>query len=327
MIEVVFSESSYGSLKVAQHYGVGKYHGVATSIFLHDQGGVKPTKAQMQEAQQRAEERARRSWENAVPLGGKQEDLYCISLAWSVGEISESIIGSQRREVMEKLFSVWSEDRMAQIIDRKLQDAQTALTSVLGRCSAGEDIRVWYSHNPDEMCGMYWLLAQLRPLKQRGSIYLVKLPEWEYTGENTVSMRNGWGEIGPGEWGRYLPLQQEAQPAFLSLCATKWNQLEEENAPLRVFLNGQLQSASEDIYDSFIAREILAQPEVFNEAFVIGNVLGKYQLGIGDAWVAMRIDKMIAEGKLEIVERAPADHPVYRQKLRKVGGASWNLKI
>ena len=60
---------------------------------------------------------------------------------------------------------------------------------------------------------------------------------------------------------------------------------------------------------------------------MIGNVLGKYQLGIGDAWVAMRIDKMIAEGKLEIVERAPADHPVYRQKLRKVGGASWNLRI
>ena len=327
MIEVVFSESSYGSLKVAQHYGVGKYHGVATSVFLHDQGGAEPTKAQMQEAQQRAEERARRSWENAVPLGGKQEDLYCISLAWSVGEISESMIGSQRREVMEKLFSVWSEDQMAQIIDRKLQDAQTALTAVLRRYSAGEDVRVWYSHNPDEMCGMYWLLAQLRPLKQRGSIYLVKLPEWEYTGENTVSMRNGWGEIGPGEWGHYLPLQQEAQPAFLSLCATKWNQLEKENAPLRVFLNGQLQSASDDVYDSFILREIIAQPEEFNEAFVIGNVLGKYQLGIGDAWVAMRIDKMIAEGKLEIVERAPADHPVYRQKLRKVGGASWNLKI
>ena len=319
MIEVVFNESAYGSLKVAQHYGIGKYHGAATSVFLHDQGGAEPTKAQMQEAQQRAEERARRSWENAVPLGGKQEDLYCISLAWSVGEISESMIGSQRREVMEKLFSVWSEDQTAQIIDKKIQDAKTALTAVLERCSAGEDIRVWYSHNPDEMCGMYWLLAQLRPLKQSGSIYLIKLPEWEYTGENTISMRNGWGEIGPGEWGRYLPLQQEAQPAFLSLCATKWSQLKEENAPLRVLLNGQLQSASEDIYDSFILREILAQPEVFNEAFVIGNVLGKYQLGIGDAWVAQRIDKMIAEGKLEIVERAPADHPVYRQKLRKVG--------
>lgn len=104
MIEVVFSESAYGSLKVAQHYGVGKYHGAATSVFLRGQGGAEPTKAQMQEAQKRAEERAQRDWENAIPLGGRQEDLYFISLAWSVGEISENGIGFQRREVMEKIY-------------------------------------------------------------------------------------------------------------------------------------------------------------------------------------------------------------------------------
>lgn len=318
MIEVVFSESAYGSLKVAQHYGVGKYHGAATSVFLRGQDGVEPTKAQMQEAQKRAEERARRDWENAVPLGGKREDLYCISLGMSMGEISEGGIGAQRRTVLEQAFSVWPKKHTAQQIDERLQDAQAALTAVLVRCSAGEPVRVWYSHNPDELCGMYWLLAQLRSLHQRGSIYLVKLPEWEYIGENAITTRNGWGEIGPGEWGRYLPLQQEAQPAFLSLCAVKWSQLQEENAPLRVFLNGLLQSAPEDIYDSFILREIDAQPEVFSEAVVIGNVLGKYQLGIGDAWVALRIDKMIRAGTLEVVESAPAGDLIYRQKLRKV---------
>lgn len=318
MIEVVFSESAYGSLQVAQHYGVGKYHGFATSVFLRGQDGAEPTKVQIQEAQKRAEERARRDWENAIPLGGKREDLYCISLGMSMGEISEGMIGPQRRAVLEQAFSVWPMENATQQIDEKLRDAQTALTAVLERCSAGETVRVWYSHNPDELCGMYWLLAQLRPLKQRGSIFLIKLPEWEYTGENTITMRNGWGEIGPGEWGRYLSLQQEAQPAFLSLCAVKWSQLQEENAPLRVFLNGQLQSASEDIYDSFILREINAQPEVFSESVVIGNVLGKYQLGIGDAWVALRIDKMICAGTLEVVEPAPADDLIYRQKLRKV---------
>ena len=64
----------------------------------------------------------------------------------------------------------------------------------------------------------------------------------------------------------------------------KWRQLQEENAHLRVMLNGQLQSVSEDIYDSFILREIAAQKEEFNMAVVIGKVLGKYQLGISDAW-------------------------------------------
>ncbi len=73
----------------------------------------------------------------------------------------------------------------------------------------------------------------------------------------------------------------------------KWNQLQNENAPLRAMLNGKLQSVSEDIYDSFILREIAEQPEQFKMAIVIGNVLGKYQLGISDVWISNRIDKCL----------------------------------
>ena len=54
-------------------------------------------------------------------------------------------------------------------------------------------------------------------------------------------------------------------------------------------LNGKLQSVSEDIYDSFILREIAEQPEQFKMAIVIGNVLGKYQLGISDVWISKRL--------------------------------------
>ena len=177
---------------------------------------------------------------------------------------------------------------------------------------------IWYSHNPDEMCGMYWLMSQLRPIKSRGIVYLVRLPEWECRDDNTICAHTGWGEIGLGEWGRYLKLQQEANPELFSMCATKWSQMKEENAPLRIFLNGQLQSADENAYDSYILREIEKQPEVFAEAMVVGNVLGKYQLGIDDAWVALRIGKMIEKGMLAVAEPAPDGDIIYRQKLRKI---------
>ena len=36
-------------------------------------------------------------------------------------------------------------------------------------------------------------------------------------------------------------------------------------------------------------------------AIVIGNVLGKYQLGISDVWISNRIDKMLEDGVLEII--------------------------
>ena len=97
----------------------------------------------------------------------------------------------------------------------------------------------------------------------------------------------------------------------------KWSQLQNENAPLRAMLNGKLQSVSEDIYDSFIFREIAEQPEQFKMALVIGNVLGKYQLGISDVWISSRIDKMIENGILDIIKDAPKGDGNYCRILRK----------
>lgn len=317
MIEIVFSESAFGSLQVGQSYGVGKYHGGATSVFIRKEDGSRPSKEELYEAQRRAEEKARRDWEKATPLGSKGTDLYCFDLALSIGEITEIEIGSQRRETLSKLRSICPIEVADDELEEKLIKDQMALDAVLERCAAGEPIRIWYSHNPDEMCGMYWLMSQLRPMHCRGPVYLVRLLEWEFREDGVICTHNGWGEIGPGEWGRYQMLQQEATPAFFALCSAKWSQLKEENAPLRVFLNGQLQSVSETVYDSFILREIGKQPEVFAEAVAVGNVLGKYQLGIGDAWIALRIEKMIEEGMLEVAEPAPEGDIIYRQKLRK----------
>ena len=39
MIEVVFNDSASGSLKVAQHYGRGKYPGGAFSVFICQESG------------------------------------------------------------------------------------------------------------------------------------------------------------------------------------------------------------------------------------------------------------------------------------------------
>lgn len=107
---------------------------------------------------------------------------------------------------------------------------------MIERYVAGEEIRIWYSYNPDELCGMYWLMKQLQPLNCQTTIYLVKLPTWEYGKENTMTSKISWGEVSPSEWGNYITLQEKAEPVFLSACAMKWNQLQNENAPLRAML-------------------------------------------------------------------------------------------
>ena len=153
-----------------------------------------------------------------------------------------------------------------------------------------------------------------------GPIYAVKLPEWEYTSEDTLCTYTGWGEIEPRAWVRYLPLQQEVKSPLLTACSMYWAQLQKENAPLRIYLNGRLQSAPETIYDSFILRELDVQPDEFMEAYAIGTILGKYQLGIGDVWIALRIEQFIREGMFEVLTIPEPDRPIYRRMLRKTKG-------
>lgn len=305
MIEVVFSQSAYGSLRVAQSYAMRMRYsdGISSAAEIR--------------ASQFCEEDQTREAQSAVVFTGQQQDIYCFSLALSIGDISDGGLGDQRRAVLRQLLSVDPAVNLDYHVDKRLAKTTAALSSLINRYLAGEAVRIWYSHNPDELCGMYWLMSQLRPFNLQTPIYLVKLPLWEYAEENTVISRTGWGEIAPEEWSKYVILQEEVRPARLSSCSAKWQQLQEENSPLRATLNGYLQSVPEDVYDSFILREIDALPGEFKMAVAIGNVLGKYQLGIGDAWIAFRIEKIINGGLLEVVQEAPKGETSYRRILRK----------
>ena len=55
MVEIVFSESACGSLKIAQTYGRGKYRGSAISVFIRHENGSVPSSNEMKEAPLQAE--------------------------------------------------------------------------------------------------------------------------------------------------------------------------------------------------------------------------------------------------------------------------------
>lgn len=314
MMDVVFSQSACGSLKIAQHYGQGAYTGAVGVLCAPAEGKTPSVPAP--EMQQAAERQARREWEAARPLGGDPADVFCLEGGWSMGDIAEGQFPQGRQRLLERLWAASfgeSEAERKQAIGKALESLQSSLQTVLARSARGEELRVWYSDNPDDACGLCWLLAQLNGLDAPGPVQLIKLPAWEYGEGNTLYSHTGWGEISPGEWGKYLPLAQPARPALLNACAARWRQLQRENSPLRVCLNGGLQSVPETFYDGFLLRELEQLPDTFLEAALVGNVLGKCQLGIGDGWLAVRIEDFCRKGWLEVV----TDGPGIRRKLRK----------
>ena len=318
MIEIVFGENAEGSLKIAQNYGKGKYLGGSIGVIIKHEDGGEPTKREIEEAQRKAEEKERLAWEQAVPLGGTSGDVFGFSLALSIGDIAGAPFFEKRWNVLEKLYAIYPNDEGAQAARELWQKAERNAKMVYERIAAGEDVRIWYSNQPDERCGLYWFIAYFRLLREeKGNVYLVRLPDWEEDGAGNMMQKTSWGDMAPGEWHRYLSKQELASPAFYAYCTAQWETLRRENAPLRVVVNGKLTGMPETFYDEIIMREIGREKEVFREAPVVGRVLGKYQLGIGDAWVAYRIQKMIEAGKLKVVEEAAGDLPTYCCTLQK----------
>ncbi len=319
MLEIVFGDSACGSLKVAQHYGEGEYQSGCMSVIVSHTDGSKPTKREVRAAKREAQEEARRAWESAASMGGNSADVFGFNLALSVGDVSESQPGALRRQVLERLYGAYPNGEGREAAREILKRAEDDLKTVQERAVAGESFRIWYSNQPDELCGLYWFMERLNQWQvQEGRIFLVKLPEWETDQQGNVVRKSGWGEAAPEEWSRHAALQVPVPPALMQYFASCWRELQDENAPLRAVLNGRLVSAPEHIYDDFILREIAAQPEKFQEAMLIGRVLGKYQLGIGDGWIAFRIEEMIRAGKLEVVSAANQDMPAYHRLLKKV---------
>lgn len=319
MIEIAFSDSACGSLKCAQHYGMGEYVGGCVGVIVTHPDGSEATKEEIEAAQKEAEEAERLAWKNATPLGGDPADIYGFHLALSIGDISSAKPDIRRQQVLEWLWSVYPEHEGELAAQDVFETAKGTLNALLDRIKTGETIRIWYSNHPDELCGLYWFMAQLCSLGEtHNPIHLVKLPEWEENADGNILKVSSWGEVSPGEWHRYVPLQKTAPPLFCESCAEHWKTLQAENAPLRAVLNGQLVSMPETLYDSFITREIESAPNEFQEAMLIGNILGKYESRISDTWVALRIEEMIRAGILEPADnKVLKDYPSYYRMLRK----------
>jgi len=323
MMEIVFGESACGSLKIAQSYGKGPYRGGAVGVFLRKPDGSAPTQAELEQARRQAEEEARRAWESAEPLGGSAADVFGIDLNLSEGDVSGDVLGTARRAQMLQKLEQLGNAHAAQVLPMRMDAARAALDAARAVLASDGRIRIWYSeHHPDEFCGFCWLMAQLRDVRS-GEVRAVCLPR-QVEDENKITRYGSWGEVRLEEWHRLVCYERTLSPLIRRVCAAMWQQLAQENTPLRAVVNGGLMSVPADFYDGFIRREIAAQGEKFHEARAIGNVLGRYELGIGDGLIALRIEEMIRRGELEAVTQPEPGDIIYRRWLQKTGKFSEN---
>ncbi len=306
MIEILFTESAAGSMKLAK--GIKNIVGSSTAVFIHNEDGAEIRPEDLEAERLRVEEEYRKKRENAIQVEGNSRDVACFPLNLSVGDISAPFSG-ERAEYLQSTVLVGGPD-FSRIGAELMESARKSLERVR---SAREPVRIWTSRNPDEYCGFCHILTEL---PKDADIRVVELPEYEVFGKE-IRTYSGWGEISPYELGRFQTLERPLSATERRYFSMQWRTMQQENSPLRAMVNGLLLSVGADFYDSVILREIEKQPREFHEGRLIGEILGRYQLGLGDSLIALRIEEFISRGMLTPATEAEPDRPIYHRFLRK----------
>ena len=202
MLQIVFSDSECGSLKLATHWGPSSWDDGPIGFIFGD-GEREPT----QEEKDQAMAQLKAQWEaenrRARPVGGDPGDVLCPSVGLDIGPISGPDVEKARFD----LLTAWlggdfplpdcDPDDYAQR-DMLWEQRQRDRERLLEGGKHGEAVRIWYSNAPYSLCGFYDVLWQLRDCNC--PVTALEMPRWMPWEDGTVQSCLNWGELSPGDW-------------------------------------------------------------------------------------------------------------------------------
>ena len=203
----------------------------------------------------------------------------------------------------ELIYSMYAQNQWEQDIewDNEINKAGEIYIRELFRLkqflNQGETVRIWYSDAPYSRCGFYHLCQILE--KYENEIRVVKIPEYVVR-EKDITVYKNWNEVAAEEFAGFLSFEKSLSKEEVRMYSSLWNDLVEDNSPLRAVVNGKVLGVPEDFYDFQIWKRLTKKP--VKEARLIGDILGYSQISIGDWWYAKRIEHYIQHKKICVVE-------------------------
>jgi hypothetical protein len=292
MLEVVFGDSEKGSMKLAKVYDKKNMKRGAASIgYIGEGPQKKPTREQLE-----------RMFEGEA-IGGSSQDVVSVGCNLDIGDISGEFDGKERREEFARVFT--SVKFTEKEVDDFFRQQRADYEKLIAAAKEGRAIRAWVSNAPYSACGFAFLCHAIA--ESDCPLSVVPLPACGEGFMGELKAFSSWGEVEARKHYSFLPLERAVSWEEKLFHAGVWLELQAENAPFRAFVNGRLISVPEDFYDHIILKHI---PEgEFVMARLIGEILAKNPMGVGDFIYALRIQKMIAQNTLEIVGERDPDHP------------------
>lgn len=231
----------------------------------------------------------------------------------SYGYLSEGIESDYRIKLPLKMIMAGTGEKLAEEEFRSFGEEKLENWKKLKiYLKHGDPVRIWYSTNSDELCGLLHVCTLLK--RYENEVTLVKCPEIVGYGSH-FQFVHGWGQLHPDQITEYSYDSRRACKEEIRLYAEQWKELVKENAPLRAVISGRAASVPEDFYDFLIRKEFPFTR--LKEVRLIGKIMGMSGFGVYGFWYKQRIQKMIQEGEIIIVKDADRDMNRYLKSKSK----------
>ena len=223
----------------------------------------------------------------------------------------------QRREWWKSLLEIspYNTDQLMEMVDDRL--AVHNLKKALDE-NAKEVVWLWMGQNQHDVCGYYWLMAQLKEYGGRIFVlYMNNLPFINDKGQ--LFYPTTLHEIPPKE---FLKAKKLSRPITLSefeVDGDEWKALCNQNALVSVLEGGKkIAGRDADFYDKDILSVLTAEPQKGSKA--MHNILGRMKVKTGDVFLLWRMKSLAAEDKVEITGDTAKGWKDFEVKLKSVNG-------
>lgn len=227
-----------------------------------------------------------------------------------LGKIDNENFIEARKKWIDTFFAVCSTKERAKI----LKEDVARFNQIIETAKKGEILRIWCATTPCAKSGFYHLVYNLQGIDC--PILVIDLPA-DFSSYRSGDERydHSWGEVEPKLMEKGVFLQRELLREERNAIASKWAKLMEENADLRLNVNGELSSVSIDYMDNEIMDA--APLDEFKMVTLVGFILAHSRHGVSDSFIAERIEALIEKNELNVIKRAKKREDYYRDTILK----------
>ena len=245
----------------------------------------------------------------------QSDGVFPLGLHFNYGQLNCDILEEQAKRnanTIKYMFKTVEEDELEDEFAEEIADINHKINAIENFLANGQAIRLWLSNTANDRCGLYWFchFAETYPSK----ISIVLCPGYENSPNvRTAGIRSDWASFNNLNFiAKFAPNVRILDMHEKAAYAREWSLLVKENSPLRILIDNAIVSVEETFFDSIILSFIGLEPQ--SQRTVMGKMLGKWQGCCDAAFISMRIEHFIKDGRVKVHEEKVDDNDCYWER-------------